>query len=184
MDDYITVFDLSQSGYSHWGFLLIGLAFGIWGWFILSIIKGIQDRPQIERILNPFRRSKQIPTWAFPLLIGISIVLTIAGFGSYVEYRQNLNTLKSGQASYVEGEVYDFKPMPFSGHTPGLESFSVNNVSFSYSDFIKKAAFNNTSSHGGPIRNGLHVKIWYYRGEILKLLIRKNEAPTQAQAAP
>ena len=184
MDDYITVFDLSKSGFGHWGLLLAGLQFGILGWIGLSVYKAIQSEPRLERILNPFRRSKQIPRWSFPLLIGISIIFTIAGFGSYVEYSRNLNILKSGRSSYVEGEVYDFKPMSFSGHTSGPESFSVNNISFSYSDFICKAAFNNTSSHGGPMRNGLHVKIWYYRGEILKLLIRKNEAPTQAQAAP
>jgi hypothetical protein len=58
MDGYLTAFDLSQSGYSHWGLLLVGLAFGIWGWFVLSILKIIQSRSRLERVLNPFQRSQ------------------------------------------------------------------------------------------------------------------------------
>jgi hypothetical protein len=171
MNHYVTAFDLSQTGYANWSFLLVGLTFGTLGWISLSAYKAIQNHPSLERIFSPTRTSKQIPWWSFPVLIAVSVIFTVAGLGSYFEYKQNLNILITGQASYVEGEVYDFKPMPYSGHS--LEVFSVNNISFSYSDYIKNAAFNNTASHGGPIKNGLSVKIWYYKGEILKLLIRE-----------
>ena len=61
MDNYYTAFDLSQSGNTNWFIPLIGVAFGIWGWIVLSIYKAIQNRPQLESILSPFWRSKQIP---------------------------------------------------------------------------------------------------------------------------
>ncbi len=68
--------------------------------------------------------------------------------------------------------------MPEGGHAD--EHFLVNGVSFSYSDYEISAGFNNTSSHGGPIHEGLPVHIWYRdigngrNNEILRLEIAGN----------
>jgi hypothetical protein len=71
----------------------------------------------------------------------------------------------------VEGIVDSFHPMPYGGHD--TERFTVDGVHFSYSDYIIDAGFNRTSSHGGPIRAGLRVRIHYSgdssRARILKL---------------
>jgi hypothetical protein len=64
-----------------------------------------------------------------------------------------------GQYSTVEGTVTNFHPMPYSGHQN--ETFSVDGMQFSYSDYVLIPCFNNTSSHGGPIREGLRVRIAY-----------------------
>jgi hypothetical protein len=75
---------------------------------------------------------------------------------------------RSGQFSVVEGRVSNFRPMPYTGHA--AESFTVNGLLFSYSDFDKsKCGFRNTASHGGPIREGLQVRIAAHAGRILKL---------------
>ena len=52
-----------------------------------------------------------------------------------------------------------------------MEHFDVHGVEFNYSDYIVSAGFNNTASHGGPIRPGLPVRICYRDGEILRLEI-------------
>ena len=48
-----------------------------------------------------------------------------------------LNELKriyyAGEYKVVEGVIEDFHPMPRSGHE--MESFTVNNINFKYSDF-------------------------------------------------
>jgi hypothetical protein len=54
----------------------------------------------------------------------------------------------------------------------------VHGVRFQYSDYVITAGFNNTSSHGGPIREGLPVRIWYLDGEILRLDIAKRPKQT------
>jgi hypothetical protein len=59
--------------------------------------------------------------------------------------------------------------MPYSGHPN--ETLSVNGVEFSYSDYVIVPCFNNTTSHGGPIRDGLRVRIAYSGNCILKLEI-------------
>ena len=81
-------------------------------------------------------------------------------------------------ASVVEGPVENFVPMPYQGHS--LESFDVAGVHFAYSDYVLTSGFNNTSSHGGPIRQGLYVRIHYVRlgrsedaNSIVRLEIRR-----------
>lgn len=61
--------------------------------------------------------------------------------------------------------------MPYGGHA--TESFVVQGIQFKYSDYIITAGFNHTSSHGGPIREGLLVRIWHRNGEILRLDIKE-----------
>ncbi|WP_322021733.1 MULTISPECIES: hypothetical protein [unclassified Burkholderia] len=50
-----------------------------------------------------------------------------------------------------------------------MERFCVGQVCFSYSDYVVTGGFNNTASHGGPIRAGLPVRGSYVDGLIVKL---------------
>ena len=71
----------------------------------------------------------------------------------------------------VEGRVQHFHPMPWSGHDE--ESFDVNGVKFWYSDFITNGGFNNSASHGGPIREGLPVRICHNGDKIMRLEVAR-----------
>ncbi|HEY3357988.1 MAG TPA: hypothetical protein VGQ83_32365 [Polyangia bacterium] len=90
----------------------------------------------------------------------------------YFGYRA---ALRNGETCVVEGRVTEFHPMPASGHD--TERFVVEGVRFKYSDYAPSPAFTNTSSHGGPIREGLHVRIHYLGpaedASILRLEIRR-----------
>jgi hypothetical protein len=82
-------------------------------------------------------------------------------------YASARETYAKGEYATVEGEVSDFHPMPYSGHQN--ETFGVNGVQFSYSDYVVNPCFNNTASHGGPVREGMRVRIAYSGDCILKL---------------
>jgi len=75
----------------------------------------------------------------------------------------------------ITGIVADFVPMPFEGHAD--ERFCVDTVCFHYSDYQHTGGFNHTSSHGGPITEGLPVRVTYAPSPganvILKLEIQK-----------
>jgi hypothetical protein len=75
--------------------------------------------------------------------------------------------LREGQYSVVEGPVTDFVPMPYEGQSQ--ENFAVNGHRFSYSDYSMTAGLRNAASHGGPIREGLYVRISYSGNLILRL---------------
>ena len=112
------------------------------------------------------------------LLVGTSfcVIAFVVGFGSYREYTYGLpeaaRALREGRVSTIEGRVADFVPMPLSGHAD--EQFTVSGVRFSYSDYVVVPCFNNTSSHGGPIREGLWVRLAYRGNCILKLEVWKQ----------
>ena len=87
----------------------------------------------------------------------LSAVVLIAQFNMYNE---TVGAYNRGEYQIVEGYVEKFDPMPYEGHAE--ESFEINGVKFSYSDYNIHPGYNNTKSHGGVIKeNGQHLKIGY-----------------------
>jgi hypothetical protein len=77
----------------------------------------------------------------------------------------------------VTGNVSGFIPMPYGGHA--LERFCVQDACFEYSDYVNTGGFNHTSSHGGPIKDGLPVRVTYLKypnfpGNLIVKLELKN----------
>jgi hypothetical protein len=109
----------------------------------------------------------------FPVgFLGFAVLWTVTTFGAtYIEYVQLRRTLASGAAVVIEGRVEDFDPMPYTGHKD--ESFVVAGKRFQYSDFDATSAFNNSKSHGGPIHEGLQVRVWYVGDRIVKLAVAR-----------
>jgi hypothetical protein len=91
----------------------------------------------------------------------------------YHDHQRARQQLQSGDCQVVEGTVEQFHPMPYHGHA--LESFTVNGVRFEYSDFDdSKPGFNNTTSHGGPIRAGMRVRLHYRGPSILQIEVPES----------
>ena len=80
----------------------------------------------------------------------------------------------------VEGVVKNFRPMPYEGHQD--ECFSVQAQTFCYSDYVVTVGFNNSASHGGPIREGLRVRVSYIGNTIIRLEVATN-TPATSNAA-
>jgi len=150
---FVTVFDIAQK-HPDWN-ALIGLAIcmvvalGFCCWELLT--------------KRRFNYSMAYVVFAFGAFI--------VGYGFYKDNTYGLPegvaALREGRVSVIEGRVHDFVPMPFSGHSN--EQFTVNGVHFSYSDLEIHPCFNNTSSHGGPIRDGIWVRLSYERNCILRI---------------
>lgn len=91
----------------------------------------------------------------YVLLLFMAAVLD--GSGVRGMYARAKDSYLKGDYAVVEGTVSNFHPMPYSGHEE--ETFFVNGLRFSYSDYELGPCFNNTASHGGPIREGLRIRI-------------------------
>jgi hypothetical protein len=161
--DYYTVFTvLQQSVPWQERFILPGIIlFGIIG----AVIAIIQRRGRLSK--------------SFIVLTAVvcAVFLLLAAYaysapGVQDMYARAREAYVRGQYSTVEGTVTNFHPMPYSGHPN--ETFSVNGMQFSYSDYVLIPCFNNTSSHGGPIHEGLRVRIAYSGNCILKLEVSQN----------
>ena len=100
-------------------------------------------------------------------------------FGFHAEARA---AAKSPTTSLVEGLVEDFHPAPYEGHQD--ESFVVNGVRFAYSDYVITGGFRQTASHGGPIRQGLRVRIRYLPGGSTELNGRSANVIVRLETCP
>jgi hypothetical protein len=149
--NYVVVFDVADAGYksiSSPAFGLIFVAIGIMLVMSRRPIRRWNERGTVARLIFPFG------------FLTFATVLTVGAFVStYADYRAASSARQDNSARVVEGVVTDFKPMPAAGHA--MESFCVSGVCFRYSDYVVTAGFNQTSSHGGPIRDGLPVRVTY-----------------------
>jgi hypothetical protein len=120
----------------------------------------------------PIRGPKKLATPFRFFFLGFALIWTVIAFaGTYRDYHAIRKTLDRNQVNIVEGKVTNFRPMPHSGHA--MESFCVEGTCFEYSDYVVTSGFNNTASHGGPIREDLQVRISYIGNTIVRLEVQK-----------
>ena len=161
--NYSLVFDAAVHPYRNLTFALPGLVF-------VGIGAIMVFRPEwAESVFRQPFRQRYVFRWFFFLFAVFWTVTAITGLLSDATYA--LEASKLGRCKIVEGRVEQFHPMPWSGHD--MEHFEVKGIEFNYSDFIVSTGFNNAASHGGPIREGLPVRICYQDGEILRLEIAR-----------
>lgn len=159
---YVTVFDAASDPLRNWWFPALGLSLAVVGTAMMFI-------PRFQKFRG-LRGSGLVGLGA--VFASFSVLWTsLASFGMVAVNLTAQREVKSGACTVVEGAVTDFHPMPEDGHPP--ENFSLNGVRFEYSDFNITGGFNNTASHGGPIRQGLPVRICYLDGEILRLEVAR-----------
>ena len=160
--NFVTVFDASNAAFPIGGLLPVFLLPCIGA--LLVFAPGLMQRLLPRGLQGKARR---ILSWCFFVFSS-----TIALFVSVTQYQAQHSIAKAIQDrdySVVEGKVTNFVPMPFEGHA--LESFVVGGKRFTYSDYIATRGFRNTASHGGPIREGLTVRITHRGNLILRLEI-------------
>jgi hypothetical protein len=163
------IFNVANAGFKSWWFPAFGLIFVGMGLALPRLFKMGFVRPTPP---------PDMQKWFPRILLVFAILWTSFNFiTTFADYRRAVTAMQNNRAKVVEGLVMDFKAMPYTGHA--MESFVVRGVRFEYADNVCTAGFNNTASHGGPIREGLPVKIWYLGGEILRLDIK--QAPNQVQ---
>ena len=153
---YRTVFDVADAEFQGWGFIKIGLMIGAADvahyYFRRVFPKGPPDKPKLMR---------------FPYF-GIGSMAILMVVSSWSIYKDQSSAIASKEfASVVEGVVTNFQPM-----LPGKgtrERFCVSTTCFQYTDNEITGRFNHTAANGGPIRDGLPVRVTYVGSSILKL---------------
>ena len=152
---YQTVFEISHKPFPWW-FPACGLLVVAFGYLIQ---KGVIST-------RASKRGGKSNGW--PVIV-FGMLWTLAVFGGILpDYVRYNGAYRNGQYSVVEGVVEDFQPMPHQGCK--CECFRVTDVRFCYSDYnMGTAGFNQSATHGGPIRAGLPVRISYRDDQRLKI---------------
>ncbi|GBU19797.1 MULTISPECIES: hypothetical protein [Methylobacterium] len=156
---YVTVFDASTAGSERVVPFLLGVGLMLLGaylWFRPdTLVRLGLPKPLAHRSVVP----------ALPLVFGLHTLVTLGARWSATD--EAGEAVLGNRCATVEGRVARFHPMPYGGHD--RERFEVNGVPFSYSDYIVTGGFNTSASHGGPIREGLPVRICHVDGLIVRL---------------
>jgi hypothetical protein len=127
-------------------------------WLILPVLS-FSGGLQTFRAHDPKKSRLFQKTFGIFLLAFSILMFWVLLRSEIVAYLEAKRMLRGGRCQIVEGRVEHFVPMPYQGHA--VESFDVRGVSFLYSTYEVTPCFNHTSSHGGPIREGLQVRISY-----------------------
>jgi hypothetical protein len=160
--DYQTVFLITNSHFDWW--------FGLAG--LLAVPIGLLA----IRFRAKTRFPKYTVVWGgFFLVFGLlwSIVATATTWSARWKA---VHAYETHDYLVVEGSVEDFQPMPYNGHQD--ECFSVRGQQFCYSDYGIMSGFHQSASHGGPIRAGLPVRVFYSGNTILRLDVASDRAPS------
>lgn len=113
---------------------------------------------------------KYYKTLAVLVLVGVLGIIVLNLYKNR-EFSDLKKVVIKKEHSIVEGVVSNFQEAGSNGLIP--ESFNVNGIEFSYYNDNTLVGFHDVSTFGGPIKNGLNVRIFYYKDVILGLWIKE-----------
>jgi hypothetical protein len=160
--NYQVVYDIREVIYPGWWIFAIGI-------LLFSLGLGIiffGDKKPLNSIIGSSTKQRIV----MPIFASIfGAVWVGGGVLNYSNFANLRTAARNGSTEVVEGKVEQFVPMPPEGHAK--ETFIVNGQYFAYSDYDMTKGFNHTQSHGGPMKEGLQVRITHVDGSIVKLEI-------------
>jgi len=93
--------------------------------------------------------------------------------GTYKDYAYAKNEYLQGRAEVVEGTVSNFKPGT-NMRGSAYESFCVKAQCFTYSDYGEQTGFNAMAINGGPVKEGLAIRVTFVGNTIVKLEVASS----------
>lgn len=163
---------MSKQGYP-WGLLLlpaVPILLGIFAW------RSVRGRTKNTATRNHIGTNKisETTSTSTPIALGAAISSLLLLFGAcfasitlfvmlnlYSNYFSAQAMLREDRTLTVEGNVTGYTRST-TGKDPGsAENFYVSGVRFSYSHWSESMGFHTVGKYGGPIREGLQVRIHY-----------------------
>jgi hypothetical protein len=167
---YVLIFDVAESGFRNWWFPAVGLIFVAVGIFLVKNRK-------ILPYMFPGQMGPKDGVKLGSFVLACSVLWIAFTFRSaWLDYSSLKNALKDGNIEVVEGWVENFVSIPHK-----TERFSVCGASFSYSNYVVTAGFNNTNSYGGPIHERMWVRIAHVGNSIARLETARQDAAEGVQ---
>lgn len=163
MSNYQLVFDAAAQGYTTWRAAILPASIAVVG--ILLAVASHEQALDKRRGLNFY----QTLAASVGVLAALGCVAMLVH--TWREYDILRGSLRSGNFRLVEGRVTGLVPEGPDGHP--METFRVDGTRFTYSTSDITSAFHWTVARGGPIREGLRVRIADVNGAIARLEIAR-----------
>ncbi|PXX34937.1 hypothetical protein [Undibacterium pigrum] len=161
------IFDITQAGYKSYFFPAQGLIFVVIG---AGMIYFHLMRKRKKDLDSQQKKSRPGP-WFLFAYFGFACLWTVFSFKStYTDYSDLRSAFEQGQCKLVEGKVKNFLTgVKEKGRAE--ESFDIDDAHFSYSHRVVTAGFNTPVADGGPMKEGLHVRVHHCGRQIARLEI-------------
>ncbi len=166
MDDLATIYEISKEvDKESLGGVIAGLVVLIFGIGGLILYKLTNNR-------WPKKPHKSI----FAIILG-TLFCTVFMFlfiGGNIERKRFLSILDSGQYEVAEGFVHVLYKQPVHGHDKG-DLIEVGKKQFVINYFVHTQAYDKTIAHGGVLKDGVYARVYYYKGDILRIDLKKDD---------
>lgn len=167
--EYEVAFEIKQHGLGVLWFPLMGLLMACFGYVFIGYVSKKSVATSFMRSFVGFFRMFFV---SFSLLWAVGAYIAVGP--SQSKLRKNY---EEGVFQVVEGIVEDFNSNPSGRYDNEMESFRVNDQVFEYNYFEPSPGFKHTAYHGGPVKEGMQVRVSYVGDVIVKLevLVRANK---------
>jgi hypothetical protein len=170
--EYYTYFDIVESGYIAGRTLLLPLLM-----IVVAVIfyifrkEGLKLAIKIFPYWIPLQKFIWLKPYFYIFYISFAILWSVTFFlTTSNEYKQARDSLLSEQAKVVEGVIHEYKAGT-NEQGAALDTFCVKDVCFEISDYRFTSGFHQQQINGGPLKQGLPVRISYVGNTIVRLEI-------------
>ncbi len=190
--EWIVEFDFMEEGFRHWWFALVFLlVFGLVGLVVIRYrmqIASVRPLSSLVETLSGQQLTPKIVKFFGQMLLGAAVISCVIAFlFTYRQYSTLAQAYEDQSYSELEGVITDFVPAKLcvSGRAitfvngvrqvdgPTVERFSLNGAEFAYSNYYFEGGFDKIVPCGGPLQEGMGVRLWHVEGIIIRLEIRQ-----------
>lgn len=161
VQEYRLVFDAARHGYTTWRAAILPSCIAV-----VAALVFVLARSGSSRESGRLYRGLAGLVGALAALGSIAMLVH-----TWRDYDNMRTALRQGTYLLVEGQVTDFVPERSDGHP--METFRVGAAHFQYSSSDITPGFNWTAGRGGPIRDGVTVRVVDVNGMIARLEIAR-----------
>ncbi len=163
--EYKTFFDVENLDFS-WSQFNIRIILLVVSIVAYNIVKRKKQQP-----ISPPSYQKSITQQIFSPSLQDTLKLAIAFFGFFLVFGIGISlydmykvkdAIKTGKVKIVTGKVSNYQLEQNPSGKIGTESFYVEDIKFEYSDSETMYRFHQTSLNGGPVHEGMKVRIHYF----------------------
>jgi hypothetical protein len=165
LNEFDVLFDVRTAEFSSW------IAFGPMVVLVAAlVVELIRRRAELRTIF----RVPTNPRMAVYLLAAVVLASMAGGlFRGYAEEQNEfVRVLDANQARTVEGVILNYTPQQWTGRP--LEKFRVDTSLFSFDGFGASPAYHQRLRSGGPLREGMRVRVFEHRGNILRIEVVRS----------
>jgi len=157
-----TVFEINNSGDHR---LLLMPVAGMFATLIGSIILIIRRKRKMA-----FTKGIYLP-W---ILVITGLFCVTLSFVLWNKANDLFDIYTKGRYEIIEGRVQVLRKQHFHGHSPG-DLIKINDSQFVIDYFTIGPEYKKTISRGGALRDGVFARIYHYKGDILRIDLKKDD---------